>query len=134
MKELITLSLLLVGIGITAQQKDFDPNMIGCYKGSESNQQVEGFSKYWVSCRLEKGKSILMFVAIDKDGNVTQETENGSWWTKDGKYYELHKYDNVTDVYNYKVLDNGDVNFQSVELMGKKDTTYTFTDTKIEED
>lgn len=134
MKELIALSLLFAGIGITAQQKDFDPKMIGCYKGSEINQQVEGISKYWVSCRLEKGKSILMFLAIDENGKVTQETENGSWWTKDGKYYELHKYDNVTDIYNYKVLDNGDVNFQSIELMGKEDNTYTFTDTKIEED
>ncbi len=108
--------------------------MIGCYKGSEQNQQVEGVSKYWVSCRLEKGKSVLLFVSINKDGEVIQTTENGNWWTNNGKYYELHKYDNVTDVYNYKVLENGDVSFKSIELMGKQDDTYEFIDYKIAED
>ncbi|WP_131327839.1 hypothetical protein [Chryseobacterium vrystaatense] len=134
MKKLLVLSLFCLAAEISAQKKEYDQKMIGCYKGSEANQQVDGISKYWVSCRLEKGKSILMFVAIDKDGDVRQETENGTWWTKDGKYYELHNYDKVTDVYNYEVLENGDVKFQSIELMGKKDNTYTFTDTKIVED
>lgn len=107
---------------------------MGCYKGSESNQQVDGISKYWVSCRLDKGKSILLFVTIDQNGNVQQTTENGNWWTSNGKYYELHKTDNVTDVYSYSVLPNGDVKFKSIELLGKLDTTYEFIDSKIEDD
>ncbi len=64
---------------------------MGCYKGSEVNQQMEGVSKYWVSCRLEKGKSILMFVAINADGSVVQETENGSWWTQNGNIMNFIK-------------------------------------------
>lgn len=128
------MALFSIAMGLTAQKKEYDPKVMGCYKGSEINQQQEGLSKYWVSCRLEKGKSILMFVAINQDGEVIQNTENGSWWTKDGKYYELHNTDNVTDIYNYKVLPTGDVEFQSIETMGKKDTTYTFIDTKINED
>lgn len=128
------MALFSIAMGLTAQKKEYDPKVMGCYKGSEVNQQQEGLSKYWVSCRLEKGKSILMFVAINQDGEVIQNTENGSWWTKDGKYYELHNTDNVTDIYNYKVLPTGDVEFQSIETMGKKDTTYTFIDTKINED
>lgn len=134
MKKLLVLSLFSIAAGLTAQKKEYDPKVMGCYKGSEVNQQMEGVSKYWVSCRLEKGKSILMFVAINADGSVVQETENGSWWTQNGKYYELHKTDNVTDIYNYEVLANGDVKFQSVEMMGKRDNTYVFTDTKINED
>lgn len=134
MKKLLVLSLFSIAAGLTAQKKEYDPKVMGCYKGSEVNQQMEGVSKYWVSCRLEKGKSILMFVAINADGSVVQETENGSWWTQNGKYYELHKTDNVTDIYNYEVLANGDVKFQSVEMMGKKGNTYVFTDTKINED
>ncbi|WP_312299907.1 hypothetical protein [Chryseobacterium sp.] len=134
MKKLLVLSLFSIAAGLTAQKKEYDPKVMGCYKGSEINQQMEGVSKYWVSCRLEKGKSILMFVAINADGSVVQETENGSWWTQNGKYYELHKTDNVTDIYNYEVLANGDVKFQSIEMMGKKDNTYVFTDTKINED
>ena len=128
------MALFSIAMGLTAQKKEYDPKVMGCYKGSEVNQQQEGLSKYWVSCRLEKGKSILMFVAINQDGEVIQNTENGSWWTKDGKYYELHNTDNVTDIYNYKVLPTGDVEFQSIETMGRKDTTYTFIDTKINED
>ncbi|AZB08147.1 hypothetical protein EG344_04395 [Chryseobacterium sp. G0162] len=134
MRKILVLALFSIAMGLTAQKKEYDPKVMGCYKGSEVNQQQEGLSKYWVSCRLEKGKSILMFVAINQDGEVIQNTENGSWWTKDGKYYELHNTDNVTDIYNYKVLPTGDVEFQSIETMGKKDTTYTFIDTKINED
>jgi hypothetical protein len=31
-------------------------------------------------------------------------------------------------------MPNGDVKFQSIEMMGKKDNTYSFIDTKINED
>jgi len=134
MKNYFLLILLSLGTLGYAQKKEYDKNMIGCYKGAEQNQQYEGVSKYWVSCRLEEGKSVLLFVAVSKDGNVQQTTENGTWWTDNGKYYELHKTDNVTDIYNYKVLDNGNVKFKSIEMMGKADNTYEFTDYKISED
>lgn len=113
--------------------KTYDPKLVGCWKGSESDQQIVGLRKYWVSCRLADGKSMLLFIAIDKDGEVIQETENGKWWTENGKYYELHDTDGVTDIYNYEVTEDG-VNFQSIELMGKVDSSYKFTDYKIEED
>ena len=113
--------------------KTYDPNLVGCWKGSEIGQQRKGLSKYWVSCRFTDGTSILLFVAIDKNGEVIQETENGKWWTENGKYYELHYTDGVTDIYNYNVTEEG-VNFQSIEMMGKVDSSYKFTDYKIEED
>lgn len=132
MKQIFLFSMLCISAIIFAQKKEYDKKVMGCYKGSEQNQQLVGFSKYWVSCRLDNGKSILLFVAIGKDGEVQQTTENGTWWTNNGKYYELHETDNVTDVYKYKVLDNGDVSFKSIELMGKVDDTYEFIDYKIE--
>jgi hypothetical protein len=113
--------------------KSYDTNLVGCWKGSEVGQQQKGTSKYWVSCRFADGKSVLLFVAIDKKGNVTQETENGSWWTENGKFFELHDYDGVVDSYNYRITVEG-VDFQSIELMGKKDNSYKFTDFKIEDD
>lgn len=134
MKQIAILSLLCLGTFSFAQKKEYDKKMMGCFKGSEVNQQMEGLSKYWVSCRLEKGKSILLFVALTPDGEVKQTTENGNWYTSNGKYYELHNYDNVTDSYNYEVLENGDVKFKSIELMGKVTDTYEFTDYLIEED
>lgn len=134
MKQIFLLLLLSLGTFSFAQKKEYDKKMIGCYKGSEQNQQIDGISKYWVSCRLDKGESVLLFIAISKDGDVQQTTENGKWWTNNGKYYEFHKVDNITDVYNYQVLENGDVNFKSIELIGKKDDSYEFTDYKVDED
>ena len=115
------------------EQKSFDPKLVGCWKGSEIGQQKEGLSKYWVSCRFDNGTSTLLFIAINKNGKVIQKTENGKWWVENGKYYELHNVDGVTDIYDYEVIDNS-VKFKSIELMGKKDTTYTFFDYKIEKD
>jgi hypothetical protein len=114
--------------------KTYDSKLVGCWKGSEIGQQMKGTSKYWVSCRFENGTSTLLFVAIDKNGEVTQETENGKWWVENGKYYELHNYDGVTDIYDYEVVDENTINFKAIELMGEKNNSYIFTDYKIEED
>lgn len=114
----------------TSETKTYDSKLFGCWKGSETGQQQDGVSKYWVSCRFENGTSTLLFVAIYPDGKVQQTTENGTWWVENGKYYELHNYDGVIDVYNYQITDEG-VNFQSIELMGKINDTYKFTDYKI---
>ncbi|MFD1604848.1 hypothetical protein ACFSJW_06015 [Flavobacterium artemisiae] len=113
--------------------KTYDSKLVGCWRGSEVGQQQEGISKYWVSCRFEDGRSTLLFIMIDKKGRVTQETENGKWWVENGKYYELHNYDGVIDIYNYQATDDT-IDFQSVELMGKKDSSYKFTDYRIQED
>jgi hypothetical protein len=75
----------------------------------------------------------LLFIAIDKKGKVTQETENGRWWVENGKYYELHNYDGVTDIYDYEIVENS-IKFTAVEVMGDKNSKYTFFDYKIEED
>ncbi|MEN2487572.1 MULTISPECIES: hypothetical protein [Flavobacterium] len=112
------------------ENKTYDSKLFGCWKGSETGQQQDGVSKYWVSCRFENGTSTLLFVVIYPSGKVDQTTENGKWWVENGKYYELHNYDGVIDVYDYQVTEEG-VNFQSVELMGKMDNTYKFTDYKI---
>ena len=136
MKKLILLSaFVLISLASFAQQsqnsKTYDPKMIGCWKGSEVGQQQKGMSKYWVSCRLDNGTSILLFIAIDETGEVTQTTENGKWWTENGKYYELHEVDGLVDVYEYEVQENV-VKYKSIELMGKKDSSYSYIDTKIE--
>ena len=114
--------------------KTYDPKLVGCWKGSEVNQQIDGVGKYWVACRFENGTSTLLFIAIEENGNVIQETENGKWWIENGKFYELHNYDKVVDIYNYEVVDENTVNFKSIELMGKKNDTYSFSDHKIKED
>jgi hypothetical protein len=118
---------------VVPEEKEHDASLVGCWKGSEVNQQIKGVSKYWVSCRMADGTSTLLFIAIDKKGKVTQETENGRWWTENGKYYEFHNYDGAIDTYTYKMTPKG-VKFKSVELMGKMNSSYKFIDYKIEED
>lgn len=134
MKQKILLLLLCAGTITFAQKKEYDKNLIGCYKGSEQNQQVDGISKYWISCRFEKGLSILNFITIEEDGEVKQFTENGKWWTNNGKYYEYHKNSNLTDIYTYETLKNGDVSFKSIKIIGEENDTYQFIDYKIHED
>ena len=131
MKILFMLLFLLISNFCFSQKIVYDTKLIGCFKGSEENQQEAGMSKYWISCRYEGGKSLLLFIAIDKDGDVEQVTEDCLWWTENGKYFEFHKNDKVTDIYNYNVLENGDVKFKSIEFMGKPYSSYEFIDYKI---
>lgn len=137
MKNLLTLMMLIASILNYSQnyegKKELDPKVMGCWKGTEKDQQYEGITKYWVSCRLEDGRSLLLFVTMDKFGNVDQHTENGNWWTQDGKFYEYHKKANALDIYSYKVLTPNKIEFRSYEIDGKKDDTYLFTDEKIED-
>lgn len=116
-------------------KREYDPKMIGCWKGSEEGQQIQDVDKYWVNCRFENGKSVLLFVALNpKNGVVMQSTENGTWWTSKGKYYEFHKTSGLTDIYKYKVSEDGDfVDFESEFIIGKVDNTYKFTDEKTED-
>lgn len=116
-----------------SQSKSYDSKLFGCWKGSEIEQQKKGLSKYWVACRFEDGTSTLLFVAIDKNGKVTQETENGKWWVQDGKFHEYHNVSGITDIYQYEVIDNT-IKFTALELMGNKNPNYSFFDYKIEED
>jgi len=115
------------------ESKTYDPKLVGCWKGSEIGQQQEGWSKYWISCRFDNGSSTLLFVAIDKNGKVTQETENGKWWVENGNYYELHFVSGLTDIYKYEVSSDT-VKFDAIEIMGQKNPNYSFIDTKIAED
>jgi flagellar biosynthesis regulator FlbT len=115
------------------QNKSIDPKLVGCWKGSEVGQQKKGVSKYWISCRFENGTSTVLFITINKNGEVIQETENGKWWVENGKYYEFNTVSGMTDIYEYETIENS-VNFKAIELMGKKNPDYSFFDFKIEED
>lgn len=133
---ILTLLITCLSFGQKTQKidsKTIDSKLVGCWKGSEIDQQQKGITKYWVSCRLEDGKSILLFVMIDENGKVTQTTENGIWWVENGKYYELHNYDGIIDLYDYEVIDNS-IKFTGVDVLGDKETKYSFYDYKIEED
>ena len=134
---IILVLIFITNIGFCQENKNelktYDPKLVGCWKGSEIGQEIKGVSKYWVSCRYSDGTSILLFVAIDEHGEVKQTTGNGRWWTENGKYYEFHNSDGITDIYKYDATEEH-INFQSIELYGFENSSYKFTDYKIEED
>ena len=110
--------------------KTYDPKLVGNWKGSEKDQQQKGLTKYWVSVRSAEGISTLLFISIDQDGEVTQFTENGKWWVENGQYHELHEFDGIVDVFDYQVIEDS-VRFKSVEMLGRKDGSYSFEDYRI---
>lgn len=134
MKRLLFSLALLIASASYSQEisKTYDSKLVGCWKGSEVEQQQKGMSKYWVACRSQDGTSTLLLIAIDKKGRVIQSTENGKWWTENGKFYELHNVDGGVDVYNYEVNDDV-IKFTGVDVLGDVNTKYSFYDYKIEE-
>lgn len=113
--------------------KEHDKRLVGIWKGFQIEKDQEGVERHWILHRYENGKYVIMFTF--KEGCDVETTfENGTWWTKDGVFYEKNKNNNLTDVYNYEVKDDIMVNYTSIEMGGVKKTDYTFTDYKLDLD
>lgn len=106
-----------------------DPKLVGTWKGSETDQQIKGITKYWVLTRFSDGTFSIMFNMI-KDCEVNSTVETGQWWVENGKYYELHFYSGNTDVYTYSFPTKNRVKYKIVDstIVGE---TYEFIDTKV---
>lgn len=139
MKKIILSSLILAYAGIYAQKSKpqankIDKNLVGLWKGSEKDQQIEGLEKLWIMERKQDGTFMLLFTTV-QDCKVDQHVEKGQWWIENGEFHELHYDSGMTDVYTYEVLDHSHVKFKSKEQsMEMATNNYTFVDTKIEEE
>jgi hypothetical protein len=118
---------------VTNKEKEYDKQLVGIWKGFEVDKQYEGVEKHWIQQRFENGTYMIMFTAKE-DCDIKTFTEKGKWWTKDGKFYELVEGSKDTDVYNYQVKSPEVIEFKSIELLGKKNDTYIFSDYKIDLD
>jgi len=70
MKKFILSSLILVYGGIYAQKakpktNKIDQNLVGLWKGSEKDQQIEGVEKLWIMERKQDGTFMLLFSQTD---------------------------------------------------------------------
>jgi len=110
------------------QLKKLDKSLVGTWVGSESGNQLEGVKREWEMIRNEDGTFVLNFKAYFED-YTSEDTENGYWWTKNGKFYEYHL-GQKTDVYFYKVLNENEVKFTAKKIRAyfESDTTYEFID------
>ncbi|MGG5208738.1 hypothetical protein ACQWU4_07300 [Chryseobacterium sp. MIQD13] len=136
--KLSVMIMICFSVVLFAQKKDnmknqIDIKLVGSWKGEEDDQQIAGMHKSWIMHRTDDGKFLLLFVAV-QDGKTTTFTEKGQWWVEDGKFYELHKADGKTDVYDYQVIDKDHVKFKASQMsLEQNNENYEFIDTRIEE-
>ncbi len=122
-------SILIFSFSI--DKKEHDDKLVGIWKGFEKDTQIEGVEKHWIQQRFADGNYVIMFTAKE-DCQIETFTEKGKWWTEDGKFYELVQDSKDIDVYNYEVKNDEVVEFKSVKLTGKDNTTYTFSDYRLD--
>ncbi|WP_415325513.1 hypothetical protein [Chryseobacterium sp. MMS23-Vi53] len=139
MKKII-LSALILSFGTIYAQKakpqanKIDKSLVGLWKGSEKDQQIDGVEKLWIMDRKEDGTFMLLFTTV-QDCKVDQHVEKGQWWIENGEFHELHFDSGNTDVYTYKILDKSQVQFKSKSVsMDMNSNEYTFVDTRIEDE
>ena len=139
MKKFILSALILAYSGVYAQKvkpqaHKIDKNLVGLWKGSEKDQQIEGVEKLWIMERKQDGTFMLLFTTV-QDCQVDQHVEKGQWWIENGEFHELHYTSGQTDTYTYEVLDPSHIKFKSKQQSIEMATDdYTFIDTRIEEE
>jgi len=139
MKKILLSSLILAYGGVYAQKvkpqaHKIDEKLVGLWKGSEKDQQIEGVEKLWIMERNQDGTFMLLFTTV-QDCEVNQHVEKGQWWIENGEFHELHYTSGQTDTYTYEVLDPSHIKFKSKQQSMEMATDdYTFIDTRIEEE
>lgn len=111
------------------QKNKIDQKLVGTWKGSETDQQVEGMTKYWVLSRFADGTFSMMFTT-SQNCEINSHVETGQWWIQNGEYHELHYISGNTDVYTYSFPTENTVKYKVLDskIVGE---TYEFTDTKV---
>lgn len=109
-----------------------DARFVGVWKGSEKDNQVKGLSKEWTMTRNADGTFILDFKTKMKGGKTDGFIEKGKWWVKDNKFYEYHEDSDMTDVYNFDVLNEKQIKFKAISIsVEQENEEYEFIDTKV---
>ena len=126
---LMCLSFLAFSQTKSVAKNKVDQKLVGTWKGSETDQQVVGMTKYWVLSRFADGTFSMMFTT-SQDCEINSHVETGQWWVEKGEYHELHFVSGLTDVYTYSFPTKNTVTYKVVNstMVGE---TYEFTDTKV---
>lgn len=136
-KILLLLCIIITFVNIEkvyAKTPEIDTCLVGTWSGSEKDDQVIGMQKSWIQYRYPDGKLVTTFTTTFL-GTVDIETETGTWWTKNGKFYEKRDGTRKPDVYTYEVINYHRVIFRAFNLSTPfENENYQFMDTRVEED
>lgn len=130
MKKIILTFSILFLLSFTIQTKN-DPKLIGTWKGSEKNNQIDGVSKNWIMIRKSNGTYKIKFSTKDEEGNSQSFEEKGKWWTSGSQLFEQYEGSDKPAVYTYKILDEKTIHFK-ISDTEFNNNNYEFIDTKIE--
>ncbi len=111
--------------------KVIDKNLVGIWKGSEIDKQMDGMKKEWKMIRSNEGNFTLEFKTT-LDGEIDEFTESGTWWIEGNKFFEFHENSGKTDTYNYVVLNDNQAQFEMLNSeVDFNEENYTFIDTRV---
>lgn len=132
MKKIILAISILFLLSFTIQTKN-DPKLIGTWKGSEKNNQIDGVSKNWIMIRKSNGTYKIKFSTKDEEGNSQSFEEKGKWWTSGNQLFEQYEGSDKPAVYTYKILDDKTIHFKMITSDTEfNNNNYEFIDIKIE--
>lgn len=107
-----------------------DPRFVGVWKGADRDNQAKGTTKMWRMVRNSDGTFIIDFTLLEA-GKTNKHTENGKWWVKGNKFYELHDSSGMVDVYDFEIIDEKKIKFKSIDLpLEPGRSNYEFIDMK----
>lgn len=101
-------SILLNSYGQSDNLKKNDKILLGFWKGAEFDEVTLDIKKHWLINRLENGTYIILGTSLD-NCKVKFSNEKGTWWTDNGKLYQLNDNSKVLKIFNYRTTDLGSV-------------------------
>lgn len=129
---LILISFLFFSCATTKiiNDNNLRSKIVGSWSGTETGNQKEGLTKYWISNYNKNGSFIILFTSIE-NCEVESHIEKGKWRIKEGLVYLTYDFDGKTDVYAFELIDDDNIKFKSKELsLEFNNKEYEFIETR----
>lgn len=131
MKKFLDMENSIDGFAYDQTDGIADERFVGVWTGSEKDNQEKGLSKEWTMTRNADGTFVLDFKTKRKGKKTETLIEEGKWWVKDNKFYEYHEDSEMTDVYEFQVLNQNQIKFKAFNMSFEQENeSYEFIDTK----
>ncbi|ABQ05944.1 hypothetical protein [Flavobacterium johnsoniae] len=114
MSKLLCNLIFLVSLSVFGQSEKLvrknDKKLVGYWKGADFDNVKFIQKKYWTINREENGNYFIVFTSFI-DCEVKVWNERGTWWTDNGKYFQLDsRTHNLTSI-NYSLININEMFF-----------------------